>query len=170
MGFVIILVVGLSIAYWVGSRSEIRRAKKGLLRKASAEAGFKPTWQHVGADGRSMISVDETQKAVLLIDRPPRKSADPVARRVPYRALVSAEIVESTVQTSSKVNPRATVRKIELCLVVDDPRAPSFNLCFLDRNTAKTNPYYSQTINAAREWHARIAVLAKAADAPQAGH
>lgn len=155
---------------------------------------FSPTWITVGVNVRAVLALDEQRSTIALMD-----DRDRSPRRYSYRDTHSVEIVEDGVSitrtdrasqlggalvgaalvggvgllagaVTGKKTTENRVDRVELHIVVDDPRKPLFTLCLfrcswlrkIDEERGRSRYLAARDIG--RLWQARITVLIRKAN------
>lgn len=190
----VVMFIALIIAIGILQAHQLSNKQKELDTKLKSLDGFRTTQKFLGADGQTSIAIDEEQRKLALVSR---LFAGVTVREISYRDLLSAELYEDGVSiTSTKRGSQlggallgglllggvgillgglsaktethqGKVRRIDLRLIVNDTKSPTYDICFLkfDGQSHNKDGLIAQpALHQARHWHGLCAALIKQAD------
>jgi len=184
VGFIIVWIVVSRIFKHSRNYDNLDSAIKGLK-------DFHVDYREIGNDLMSAIAVDTNSRKVALVENAKQSV---LTRVVSYKDLISVEIItDGNTVTSTKRGSQAAgvlvggavlgglgavigglsgatvsnkkVSKIDLRIVVNDPRHPTHTVNFFSRKDEdREDPLVVKSLEGVSTWQARIAVLIKQAD------
>jgi hypothetical protein len=188
----IVCIAGFFFLIWSITKSK-KQKQTEMAATLTSLTDFKSSKQFLGCDGKSGLAVDETRGKISLVTHDGRKASQ---RIVSYRDILSAELFEdggSVTRTSrssqmggafvgglllggtgtiigglsGKTKTSATIRQIDLRLVVNDTTAPLHDVAFLNLEVAKGGMIYNGTNQVARSWLGFFKILIQRAESEE---
>lgn len=178
----LIAFVAVVSVYW--AISSARRQERAMRTYIACTPDFTATHVYLGSDGASAIAIDLDRASFCLIRGQPGAY---IRRVIPFSAVISSEVHEDgdvIVSTSrpsqligaaagglvfggagaivgaltGKKKHQSQIQLIELRLIIEDMRAPTFSVPFLSAPTEKSSILYRSAREQARSWHARAEI------------
>jgi hypothetical protein len=183
----VLIVMGIVTAYYVFKMIARIERKKELRQAIASLPDFACTYHHVGDDGYDGIAIDETNGTLYFFRRELGRLA---SYRVGASDIVSSDVFEDTVtrtvQSGGRVvvmvgrigvplgGPRLTthhrVARLELRAIVNDPAIPMHAVTFIGSECKRGGIAHAFFGELAKQWQARIHVLATRARVASTTH
>lgn len=135
----ILVVVGLGGFIFVRRHrmNLLERQKNIIDRYLYRLRHFMAFKQYIGIDGCSGIAIDESRKAICLVDN---KNGVVKGKIIVYKDIVSSKIVEDG-------------QNIALHIVTRDKEMPNYIVSFMNSEIKQNSSLYKVVIEKARDWH-----------------